>query len=269
MKATKEQVLAQVPKVCPVCGSPTILSDDFAHLTCSNPDCEGKFSRKLEIFVKMLGMNNFGPSNCLLISSKVSRFHELFNLTIDDFISCGIGQGMAAKLLKEVKAVTTAPLDKFLASLNIPKLGPNTAKILANQYKTLDAVRNLTVLDIVSDIERAGEESARKLVNGIKAANEEIDALLRFIEVDDLNSTNSGQAFAGMIICITGTLSVDRNIWKEKIENNGGKFSTSVSKNTTCLICNQSNSSSSKYKKAVQLGTPIYTEDWLLNKLNS
>ena len=268
MKATREQVLAQVPKVCPVCGAPTVLSDDFAHLSCSNPDCEGKFSRKLEIFAKMLGMNNFGPSNCLLLTNKVSKFHEIFTLTLSDIIGCGLGDGMAQKLLNEIKKINNVPLDKFLASLNIPKIGPNTAKILANQYKTLDAVRNLTVLDIVSDIERAGEESARKLVQGLNQASEEIDALLKFISIDDLNSKCKGQSFSGMTICITGTLSVDRNVWKEKIENNGGKFSTSVSKNTTCLICNQK-SSSSKYTKAVSLGIPIYTEDWLIDKLNN
>ena len=268
MKATKEQVLAQIPKVCPVCGSPTILSDDFAHLLCSNPDCEGKFSRKLEIFAKMLGMNYFGPSNCLLLSKKVFKFHELFRLDLDDIIECGITPGVAATLYAEINSVHTVALDKFLASLNIPKLGPNTAKVLSNQYKTLDAVRNLSVLDIISDIERAGEESARKLIKGIADASEEIEALLKYINIDDLNSSSSGDAFKGMSICITGSLSVDRNIWKEKIEKNGGKFLSSVSKNTTCLICNQSNSTSSKYKKAVQLGIPIYTEDWLINKLN-
>ena len=217
----------------------------------------------------MLGMANFGPANCLLLSKKISKFHELFNLDLDDIMECGITPGMAATLFSALNSVYKVPLDKFLAALNIPKLGPNTAKILSKQYKTLDAVRNLSVLDIVSDIERAGTESARKLVAGIAAASDEIDALLKFITVDDLNSSTSGSAFAGMTICITGTLSIDRSIWKEKIENNGGKFATSVSKNTTCLICNQNNSTSSKYKKAAQLGIPVYTEDWLLNKLNS
>ena len=271
MKATREQVLVQVPKVCPICGAPTILSDDLAHLSCSNLDCEGKFSRKLEIFAKMIGLNNFGPNNCLLLSKKVSKFHELFTLSLQDIVDCGLGEGMSKKLLDEIDKIKNGyvPLDKFLASLCIPKMGPNTAKLLSNQYKTLDVIRSLTVLDIVSDIERAGEPSARILVNGIRNAEEEINALLNYFEVSDLNSKVSGQAFVGMIICITGTLSVDRNIWKEKIENNGGKFSTSVSKNTTCLICNQNNSTSSKFKKAVQLGIPIYTEDWLVNKLNS
>ena len=269
MKATKEQVLSQIPKVCPICGAPTALSDDYAHLYCTNPSCEGKFSRKLEIFAKMLGIANFGPANCLLLAEKVSQFTDVFTLSVEDIVSCGIGEGMAQKLYSEIEKVKGyVPLDKFLASLCIPKLGPNTAKVLAKQYKTLEAIRSLSVLDIVSDIERAGEASARILINGIKEAESLIDSLLQYVRPSDLNSSDSGDSFAGMIICITGTLSVDRNIWREKIEANGGKFSTSVSKNTTCLICNQKNSTSSKYKKALQYNIPIYTEEWLINKLN-
>jgi len=266
---SKDQILSSIPKVCPVCGEPTFLSADYAHLECSNSECSGKFSRKLEIFAKMLGMKNFGPRNCLLLAERVQAFHEVFSLSIKDIIDCGIGEGMAQNIFNEIKAVTVVPLKNFLACLNIPKMGPNTAQLLASTYKSLSAIRELSVLDIVSDIERAGEDSARILINGIRDAAEEMDALLQFIQVDDITSTNSGNAFAGMIICITGPLSVDRNVWKEKIEANGGKFSTSVSKNTTCLICNQKSSTSSKYKKAVQLGTPIYTEEWLIDKLNN
>lgn len=269
MKATLEQVLNSVPKICPVCKSPTQLSDDYAHLTCTNPECEGKFSRKLEIFAKMLGMANFGPSNCLILAKQVSRYHELFELQLSNLLDLGFGEGMAKKLLSEISKTQVVPLDKFIASLNIPKLGPNTAKILAGQYKDLDTIRELTVLDIVTDIERAAEPSARILVKGIQNASSDIDSLLKYVTVDDMKSTNSGHAFSGMLICITGSLSIDRNVWKEKIENQGGKFSTSVSKNTTCLICNSNNSTSSKYKKAVQLNIPIYTEEWLINKLNN
>lgn len=266
-KVTKEQILESIPQVCPVCGKQTTLSDDYAHLECSNSECSGKFSRKLEIFAKMLGMRNFGPANCLLLAERVPAFHEVFALSLQDIIDCGIGEGMAQNIYNEIRSVKVVPLKNFLACLNIPKMGPNTAQLLATTYKSLYAIRNLTVLDIVSDIDRAGEDSARILVNGIKAAENEMDALLQFIQVDDITSTNSGNAYEGMIICITGPLSVDRNVWKEKIEANGGKFSTSVSKNTTCLICNQKSSTSSKYKKALQLGTPIYTEEWLLEKL--
>lgn len=268
MKATREQILASVPTVCPVCGHPTTLSADYAHLCCTNPMCEGKFSRRLELFAKMLGMRNFGPANSLLLSKKITAFHQVFTLTVQDIVSCGIGQGMAQNIFSEIASVKEVPLKNFLACLNIPKIGQATAHVIANKFKTLQAIRSLSVNAIVSSMDRVGPDLARYIVQGLAEASDEIDSLLKYVSVVDLSEESSGAlALEGMTICITGTLSIDRNTWKDRIEKNGGKFASSVSKNTTCLICNQQ-SSSSKYKKAQELGIPIYTEEWLIDKLN-
>lgn len=269
MKPSIQQILAQVPKACPVCGAPTILSDDYCHLTCSNDSCEGKFARKLEIFAKALDMEYFGQANCSLISTKISAFNELFAMTVPDIISCGIGAGVAEIIYKNIHKCTSFPLHKFLAALCIPKVGPETAKLLANTYKSLDAILNVSALEIVMDIERAGEESARKLVKGIADAKNEIQFLLKHISVEDITSKVQSTSMAGLLICITGPMSVDRIIWKEKIEASGGKFSSSVSKNTSCLICNSDSSTSSKFRKAKELNIPIYKEDWLVSKLQT
>lgn len=267
MKATTQAILAQVPKFCPACGAPTLLSDDYCHLECSNPACEGKFARKLEIFAKSLDMEYFGPANCALLANKISAFNELFALTVNDIIRCGIGEGTAEIIYKNIHKSNCFPLHKFLAALCIPKIGPETAKLLASTYKTLDAVLGVSALELVMDIERAGEESARQLVRGLQGAKHEIDFLLKHISVEDITAKVQSTSLAGLLICITGPLSVDRNIWKEKIEAAGGKFSSSVSKNTSCLICNAGASTSSKFKKAVELNIPIYKETWLVSKL--
>ena len=57
----KARVLAEVPTVCPICGEPLKLSDDLMHLTCTNYECDGKVTRKLEIAAKALGIDNIGP----------------------------------------------------------------------------------------------------------------------------------------------------------------------------------------------------------------
>ena len=79
----------------------------------------------------------------------------------------------------------------------------------------------------------------------------------------------SNASFEGKTFVITGSLThfTNRNECKEKIESLGGKVSSSVSKNTAFLVNNDITSSSSKNKKAKELGVPIITENQLLEMI--
>lgn len=268
MKATVEQVLALVPRTCPVCGELVNLSDDYAHLECTNPACSGKFARKLEIFAKALGMEYFGPANCMKMTRVISSFAEVFTMTFTDLLEAGFGDGTIAIILDNVNKVrgSVVPLDKFLTSLSIPMCGPTTSKRIAEAFKDLDTVRTLTTLDLVGGLENVQAGSAATLVEGLQGVSEDIDALLEHFSVGYKAGKVASDKLAGMQICITGTLSIDRKVWKGIIESHGGKLSSGVSKNTTYLICNKA-STSSKYTKATALGTPIHTERWLADLL--
>ena len=61
----------------------------------------------------------------------------------------------------------------------------------------------------------------------------------------------------------------NRNAMKEFIENRGGKVTGSVSKKTDYLINNDTESSSSKNKKAKELGIPILSEEDFLKLAES
>lgn len=269
---SKTQILSSVPEYCPICGFAIQLTPDYAHLTCTNDSCKGKFARKLEIFAKMLDRKNFGPANCLKIAEHIDSFDQLFWLTDEpnsNILHAEFNGGKMVDILQaEISSVKEVPLAKFLASLCIPRLGYNTAVVLANQYKTLETILSLTPEDLILDLDRFGEDSAQTLVNGLNDARDLIKRLLEYIKVvDEVTHKVTSATFAGMNICITGPLSVQREIWKQKIEAAGGKVTDSVSKNTTCLICNKA-SSSSKYRNALKYGTPIYTEQWLVEKIS-
>jgi DNA ligase (NAD+) len=266
-RPTIQQILAQVPTTCPVCGNPTELSEDYAHLTCSNSECEGKFSRKLEIFAKSLDMDWFGKVNCACLSERISDFSELFEMSVDDIVSTGISRGVAIRMHNEINKTRSFPLDKFIAALSIPRCSLPTAKVLAKQYKTLDNFLNVSELDLVVDVEQFGEGMAEIIYKGIQAAKPTIYKLLKYIRVEEVKEQVSAVDLKGMSICITGSLSQPRALWKEKIEQANGKFSTAVSSRTDVLICNAKNSTSSKFKKAQQLGIPIHNEIWLSEKL--
>ena len=73
-----------------------------------------------------------------------------------------------------------------------------------------------------------------------------------------------------MTFVVTGKVNkfANRNAIKDEIESKGGKVAGSVSKNTNYLVNNDVNSTSSKNKKAQQLGIPIIDEDGLMELLN-
>ena len=73
-----------------------------------------------------------------------------------------------------------------------------------------------------------------------------------------------------MTFVITGSLDhfENRDQLKDLLIERGAKVAGSVSKNTTYLVNNDSNSTSSKNKKAKELGVPVITEDELLSILH-
>jgi len=70
---------------------------------------------------------------------------------------------------------------------------------------------------------------------------------------------------AGKTFVITGTLSQPRSIYKEMIEQGGGKVSGSVSGNTSYLLAGEGGGA--KRDKADKLGVDILSEDQLISML--
>ena len=96
--------------------------------------------------------------------------------------------------------------------------------------------------------------------------NRRLDHLMSFLHIQDEGSKQE-QIFAGMNFVITGSLVHfgNRSEAKELIESLGGKVTGSVTKKTNYLINNDIQSSSSKNKKARELGIPILSEEDFLN----
>ena len=81
----------------------------------------------------------------------------------------------------------------------------------------------------------------------------------------------SAQSLLDKTFVITGTVEhfTNRKELKEKIESLGGKVTGSVSKKTDYLINNDTMSSSSKNKKAKELGIPVITEEEFLSMIDN
>ena len=94
--------------------------------------------------------------------------------------------------------------------------------------------------------------------------------LLAEVEIPKEEITEDSRKFAGVNFVITGSVNhfANRAEVKEEIEKRGGKVTGSVTSKTDYLINNDVNSTSSKNRKARELGVPIISEEEFLNMLN-
>ena len=93
--------------------------------------------------------------------------------------------------------------------------------------------------------------------------------LLEELSIPEEEMKQQDQRFTGVNFVITGSVEhfANRGEVKERIESLGGKVTGSVTSKTNYLINNDVSSTSSKNKKANELGIPIISEIDLLEML--
>ena len=127
-------------------------------------------------------------------------------------------------------------------------------------------------VESLSAIEGVGEVIATAFVNYMRDEDNlrKIDALMKELQIEISKIEEGSQTLAGMSFVITGSLSrfASRNELKEAIEQKGGKVTGSVTGKTTCLINNDVTSTSSKNKKARELGIPVLSEEDFVRQYN-
>ncbi len=155
----------------------------------------------------------------------------------------------------------------FIYALGINHVGLSNAKLLCKYYKNdFDAIMSAKVEEL-AEIEGFGEIIAASVEKYF--ANDEnralIETALKFITFNKEEETSENK-LDGKIFVITGDVHhfKNRKELQNTIEALGGKTTGSVSSKTNYLINNDVNSSSSKNKKAKELGVPIITEEEFL-----
>ena len=162
------------------------------------------------------------------------------------------------------RARSTTPA-RLVYSLGIPNIGAANAKLLCRFFDNDLARLRASDAEELASIEGLGEVIAKAVVDFF--ADEEnqkaLDLLLAEVSVEQPQESESGQIFAGKTFVVTGSVMhfANRNELKAYIEDRGGKVTGSVTKKTDYLINNDTASSSTKNKKAKELGVPILSEE--------
>ncbi len=265
-----------IPNKCPTCGydAKIIENNDSKFLYCMNDFCPGKLMKRLSLFVSRNAMDIDGISdnilNILLDEGIVTNYKDLYHLDRykDIIINIeGFGIKSYENMINSIEKSRDVKLANFIYALGIPDIGLSRAKIIVNAYNNdFDRICNLT-LEELSDIDGIGSVVAEKWISAFQNKDflEELNELKDEIHLHKL-TTNEILSLKDLSFVITGTLNnfENRDALVEYIEDHGGKVIASVSSNTSYLINNDINSTSSKNKKAKELDIPIITEEELI-----
>lgn len=263
-----------IPDICPVCGHPAVIhhENDDEVLFCENPECLAKKIKSLTLFVSRDAMNIDGLSEAT-IEKFLSKgmLHELADLYhLSDYRETiiemdGFGERSYEKLITALENSRQTTLAKFIYSLGISNIGLSNAKMICNALgNDLEHIRHATVEELTA-IDGVGDVIARSFADYFASPehNKTVDDLLQEITLETVQTDSQAQDLSGLVFVITGSLEhfENRSALKETIENAGGKVTGSVTKKTSYLINNNIASTSSKNKKAKELGVPIITEE--------
>ena len=264
----------KIPTVCPCCGHPTEVkyTDNSKVLMCANPDCPAKKLARFTHFVSRKCMNIDGLSERtleLLISNNlIKNFRDIYHLKEHMSKLCaldGMGKKSVENLLNSIEKSRDVKLENFIAALGIPNIGLSAAKAISKKFNGshYDFVLALANDNYdFSQIDDFGEITNKSLHDWWHSKDPMVELLpmeVNFIVED----TGSNANLDGKSFCITGSLThyTNRDALVKAIEDNGGKYVSSVSKKTDYLINNDKTSTSGKNKKAMDLNIPIISEE--------
>ncbi len=271
----------QIPKLCPACMAETSIKQDgnARTLNCENPDCVAK---RVKSFVLMVGrdaLNIEGLSEATLEKfierGFIKEYADIFHLEqYEDVIKGmeGFGEKSYVNLQNSIQQARTTTLPKVIYSLGIPNIGLANAKMICKEFHNeIEKIISCSNEEL-EGIDGVGSVIAENFTNYF--ANEKNQKTFYHL-LEELTIPNEGtkseQILEGSTFVITGSVIQfgNRREIKELIESKGGKVTGSVTAKTNYLINNDFESSSSKNKKAKELGIPIISEEMFLNLLNT
>lgn len=269
-EATAESMINQRDSLlyCPNCGQPTKWNDTKVELVCTNTECPGIRLAKVVHFYTTLEIEQMGEETISkMFKSGYDSLLRILDITFDELVRIdGFGETIANVILAANK--------KIRDGIDVVKLMHASDCFLGiGQVKARNIVSSLSENDRLAFTHGyVFTEDGFDKTPQFLALNKTMQAFLKgivpfysFVAHNRLKilpmeapQKPTGDKYAGMRICFTGVR--DKGLEAE-IAAQGGAVVSGVSKNTTHLIVEDMDSSSSKTLKAKSLGIPILTID--------
>lgn len=260
----------EVPLVCPCCGEQ--LTQKGPILFCTNHDgCKDQIVDRLSHFASREAFNIEGLSKKTIESFyenlNVREISDLFSLKKENLLNLDkFKDKKAENIINSLEKCKKVDLYRFIFALGIGEVGVKTAKDLAKRFGTFENLKNAGYDEILK-VEDIGEIIAQNVVDYFENEDnmKEIKKLFDAgVTINQTNYVNTGKLDSKVFV-LTGALSKPRSDFEKLIEENGGKTSSSVSKNTDFVLAGED--AGSKLDKAKNLGIKIINEQEFLNMI--
>ena len=275
VEKTEKSVPFEFPKTCPVCGSTLEEVAGEVALYCPNKKgCNAQIKGRIEYFVSKNAMDIDGLGESIisqLVDKKmVYSYPDLYKLTYEQLLELDlIAEKSAQNLLDAINLSKNTKLPKFINALGIRLVGKESADILAQNFKDINALKEANIEDL-SSIDGIGEKMAKSIYDYFHNQDNlnDLNAALKLgLVLENTYKREEDLKLKGLSFVLTGTLEkFSRDEAQEILKSLGAKTPNSVSKNTNYVIAGEN--AGSKLTKAQNLGIKILTEEEFIELIN-
>lgn len=274
---SKREVHSQPTKYitqCPECATVLTRKEGEAQHYCPNfYGCPPQIVGRVQHFIsrKAMDIEGLGGETVDLLykAGLIKNYADLYTLTVEQLLPLDrMAQKSAENLLSGVEKSKEIPFERVLFALGIRFVGETVAKKLARHYKSIEALKSTTQMELIM-VDEIGEKIAESVVEFFSKSDnlETINRLKMYgvqLELSEEVLKDQTDILQGKTFVVSGVFEkVSRNELKKLIEDNGGKVSGSISAKTSFVVAG-ANMGPSKKEKAESLGVPIISEDEFL-----
>ena len=264
---------------CPECQTALVRSEGEANHYCPNfYGCPPQIIGRIQHYIsrKAMDIEGLGGETVALLYNNglVHNYADLYDLTVEQVLPLDrMAQKSAENLVNGVAKSKQIPFECVLFALGIRFVGETVAKKLAKHYKTISALEQATLEDLIL-VDEIGERIAKSVIEFFEnEENLEIIERLKSkgvqMEIVEKVNPNATTKFLGKTFVVSGVFEqFSRDDLKKAIEDNGGKVGSSISSKTDYVVAGD-NMGPSKLEKATKLGVAIVSEQDFINMLEA
>jgi DNA ligase (NAD+) len=262
---------------CPECNTLLKRDEGEANHFCPNEnECPPQVIGKMEHFVSRKAMNidSLGGETLVQLfkAGLAKNIADLYDLKKEELLTLDrMAEKSANNLIEGIEASKQVPFERVLYGIGIRHVGETTARKIAKKVKSLDVLVHATKEELL-EIEEVGEIIAISIADFF--SNEKNKAIIKRLkeaglqfELSEEQQQGASDKLKDLTIVISGVFTKhSRDQYKEFIELNGGKNSSSISKKTSFILAGE-NMGPEKLKKAQSLGVKLVNEDEFLEMI--
>jgi len=266
-KVTKGHI--DIPQYCPFCKTLLIVEDKY--IRCPNSqNCLPQILGSLRLFCDSLDILGLSDKTIakLYSAGKIKTPGDFYKLKISDISNLdNLGEKSAKKIISQIQGKKTLTLKQIFDAAAIPNLShARIQQLIKTGFDTPEKLLNITQNELLK-LPGFQKTLAKKIIDGLNFRRNWILSILSEITLKD--QSTSALKLSNLSFAITGNLSLPRSQFIELIETQGGKFVSTVSKNTDYLLTNETDSTSSKFKLAKKFNVKIINEEQLKELISS